>query len=181
MLVVGGALSTPLVAQQRAAAWMVGIAATVGTGWQFEGADIGMARPIGLGPLRFASVTARLGSFADEGTFLFGARGFLAGLALATQTGPVPLLIVGSEDNPVSIALDITFEATGYLASNSPFPQGGQWVGLAVLPGVRTIQTDGVGASFMIGPVVFMGRETDVRTFLGFRLEIPVARGSAAP
>jgi hypothetical protein len=52
---------------------------------------------------------------------------------------------------------------------------------LAVLPGVRTIQTDGVGASFMIGPVVFMGRETDVRTFLGFRLEIPVARGSAAP
>lgn len=181
MLVVGAALSTPLAAQQRGASWMVGLSATVGTGWQMEGADIGTARPIGLGPLRFASITARLGSFQDEGTFLFGARGFVAGLALATQTGSVPLIVVGSEENPISVALDLTFEATGYVASRSPFPQGDQWVAFGILPGIRTIQTEGFGASFMVGPVLFMGRETDVRTFLAFRLEIPVARGSAAP
>lgn len=179
---VGGALSTSLAGQQqRGASWVAGLAVTVGTGWQFEGADIGMVRPIGLGPLRFASVTGRFGAFQDEGSFLFGSRGFVAGLALATQTGSVRLIDVGSEQNPISVALDLTLEATGYLASNSPFPQGGSWVGLAVLPGVRTIQTGSVGGSFMIGPAVFIGRETDVRAFLALRIEIPVARDPTAP
>jgi hypothetical protein len=157
---------------------MVGLAATVGSGWQFEGADFGLVRPIGLGPLRFASVAGRFGTFQDEGAFVFGSRGFVGGLALATQTGPMPVIEVGTEQNPISIALDLTLEATGYLASKSPFPQGPTWVGVAVLPGVRTIQTDSFGASLMLGPVVFMGRETDVRAFLSLRVEIPVARAT---
>jgi len=175
MLVVCGALSTPLVAQSRGPAWMFGLAATVGSGWQFEGADIGMGRPIRFGPLRYISAAGRFGAFQDEGAFVFGSRGFVGGLALATQSGPVPIFEVGTEQNPIRVAFDLTFEVSGYLASNSPFPQGGQWLGFAVLPGVRTIQSDAFGISLMVGPVAFIGRETDVRTFLGFRIEIPVA------
>jgi hypothetical protein len=178
---MGAALSTPLAAQQRPAAWMFGLAATVGSGWQLEGADIGIARPIGLGPLRFLTITGRFGTFQDEGGFLFGNRGFIAGLALGGQTGAARIIDVGTEQNPISIAFDVTFEATGYVASNSPFPQGGAWVSLAALPGFRTIQTDAFGVSFMVGPAVFIGRETDVRAFLAFRVEVPMARGSSAP
>lgn len=181
MLVVGAALSTPLAAQQRSAAWTFGLAATVGSGWQLEGADIGMVRPIGLGPVRFLSITGRFGTFQDEGGFLFGNRGFVAGLALGGQTGAARILEVGSEQNPISVGFDLTLEAAGYLASNSPFPQGGAWLGLSVLPGFRTIQTDNFGVSFMVGPSLFVGRETDVRAFLAFRVEFPVARASAAP
>lgn len=181
MLVVGGALSTPLAAQQRGPAWMIGIAATVGTGWQIEGADIGFSRPIGLGPIRFASIAGRFGTFQDEGAFIFGSRGIVTALALGGQTGSLPIFDVGTDQNPISIALDLTFEVSGYVASRSPFPQGSQWIGFAVLPGIRTIKTDSFGGSLMVGPVVFIGHETDVRTFLGFRFEIPVARGSAAP
>ena len=182
MLVVGWALSTPAAAQQRSAAWMIGLAATVGSGWQMEGADIGFVRPIGMGPLRFASITGRFGTFQDEGSLLFGARGFLAGLALGATTGSVQILAVGSEQNPVAIALDLTFEATGYLANDPPdeFP-GGAWVALSVLPGVRSIQTDSFGASFVVGPTIFIGRETDVRAFIGLHVEIPVSRGPAGP
>jgi hypothetical protein len=178
---MGGALSTPLAAQQRSAAWMFGLAATVGSGWQLEGADIGIVRPVGLGPLRFATLTGRFGTFQDEGGFLFGNRGFVAGLALGGQTSGVRIIDVGTEQNPISIAFDLTVEATGYLASNSPFPQGGAWLGLAVLPGFRTIQSESFGVSFMVGPALFIGRETDVRAFLAFRVEIPVARAPAAP
>ena len=181
MLVVAWALSTPASAQQRSASWVIGLAATVGSGWQMESADVGFVRPIGLGPLRFASLTARFGTFQDEGSLLFGARGFLAGLALATTTGPAQILSIGSDQNPVAIGLDLTFEATGYLANDSPFPQGDAWVSLAILPGIRSIQTDSFGASFMVGPTVFIGRETDVRAFVGLHLEIPVARGPAGP
>ena len=175
-------MSTPAAAQKRGPAWVVGVAATLGSGWQFEGADIGVARPIGLGPLRFASVIGRFGTFQDEGGFLSGSQGFAAALALAAQTGPVPILEVGSEQSPISIALDLTFEVSGYVASKPPigFP-GGSWLGLAFLPGIRTVTTDTFGASFMVGPTVFIGSETDVRAFLGIRFEIPVARGSPAP
>lgn len=174
-------MSTPLVAQQRGSAWVAGLAATVGRGWQMEGADIGFVRPIGLGPLRFASITGRFGAFQDEGAFLFGSQGFVAGLALAAQTRSVEIIGVGNEQSPVSIGLDLTFEATGYLANKSPFPQGDRWLGLAVMPGVRTITSEGFGASIQAGPVVFLGRETDVRAFVGLHIEIPVARPSSAP
>jgi hypothetical protein len=180
MLVVTAALSTSAVAQQRGAAWMIGLSATLGSGWQMENADIGFTRPIAFGPLRHASISARLGAFQDEGGFLFGARGFVGGVALGTQTRPYQIFQVGSEDNPVGIGLDVTLEGAGYLASDSPFPQGDAWVSFAVLPGVRSIQTDSFGASIMVGPAVFIGQETTVRTFLAFHLEVPVGRAPPA-
>jgi hypothetical protein len=176
MLVASAALSTPAVAQKRGAAWQLGLAATIGSGWQMEGADIGIVRPMGLGPFRFGSVALRIGAFQDEGSFVFGAEGFVAGLALAAQTGHLQFLSIGAENNPVAIGLDLTFEATGYLASDSPFPQGDAWVSLALLPGVRSIQTDSFGASFCVGPALFIGQETSVRTFLALRIEVPVGR-----
>lgn len=170
------ALSTPALAQSREPAWIVGLSATVGNSWQFEGADFGIVRPIGFGPLRFASIAGRFGTFQDEGAFVFGSRGFVGAAVLATQTGSVSVFEVGTEQNPISIAVDLTLEASGYLASDSPFPQGSQWVGLAVLPGVRTLQSESFGLSLMVGPVWFIGHETDVRTFLGFRVEIPLTQ-----
>jgi len=181
MLVLCGALSTPLVAQTRSPSWMIGLAATVGSGWQFEGADIGIVRPFRFGPMRYVSAAGRFGTFQDEGAFVFGSRGFVGGLALAMQSGPVPIFEVGTEQSPIRVALDLTIETSGYLASNSPFPQGGHWFGIAVLPGVRTIQSEAFGLSLMVGPVAFIGRETDVRTFLGFRIEIPLAPATPAP
>ena len=190
MLVVAGALSTPLIAQSnspiaqlREPAWIVGLAATVGSGWQIEGADIGWVRPFAFGPLRSVSVAARFGSFQDEGAFVFGSRGFVGGLALATQSKPLPVFEVGMEQNPIKIALDLTLEVSGYLASRSPFPQGARWYAIGVLPSIRTIQEDatGFGLNLMLGPVVFLGHETDVRTFLGFRIEIPVAAPPQGP
>jgi hypothetical protein len=181
MLVVGWCLSTPLAAQERHASWLVGLAATVGSSWQFEGADLGLKRPVSLGPIRHLSMVGRFGAFQDEGSFVFGSRGFVAGVALGAQSGMLPLFDVGTEQNPYRFALDLTLEASGYLASNSPFPQGSSWVGLAVLPGLRSLSSDNLGVAVMVGPVAFIGRETDVRAFLGVRLEVPLARGQPAP
>lgn len=181
MLVVIGALSTPAVAQQRSAAWLFGLAATVGSGWQMESADIGVVRPVGLGPVRFLSINGRFGTFQDEGGFLFGNRGFVAALALGGQTSSAKLIEVGTEQNPIAIGFDLTLEAAGYLASDSPFPQGGAWLGLSVLPGVRTVQTENFGVSLMVGPSLFVGRETDVRALLAFRVEFPVGRAPVGP
>src|SRR5439155_765 len=84
------ALSTPLDAQRRGA-WTVGFAGTLGGGWQVEAADVGYARAVRAGPLRVASLTARLGSFIDEGAIIGGARGFVFGLTLGGHTGLLPL------------------------------------------------------------------------------------------
>jgi hypothetical protein len=190
MLVVAAALSTPLIAQSsspiaqlREPAWIVGLAATVGSGWQIEGADIGWVRPLAFGPLRSFSVTGRFGTFQDESSVMTGSRGFIGGLSLATQSRPLPVFEVGTEQNPIKVALDLTLEVSGYLAQRSPFPQGAQWFSVGVLPSVRTIQGDatGFGLNLMLGPVVFLGHETDVRTFLGFRVEIPVAAPPQGP
>jgi hypothetical protein len=180
MLVVASALSTPLAAQAaRSPSWMFGLAATVGSSWQIEGADLGLVRPVAAGPVRYASIAGRLGTFQDEGAFVFGSRGFVAGLVLGAHTGAATIFEVGTEQNPIKVALDLTVETTGYLASSSPFPQGGAWLGVSILPGIRTIQTDAFGVSFVLGPTVFIGKETDVRTFLGFRIEIPTGPARA--
>src|SRR6267143_627627 len=70
MLVVLGALSTPLAAQAagdsgggrgRGAAIGVGFTATVGSGWQIESGEIGYARRLARGPVRAVAASARLG------------------------------------------------------------------------------------------------------------------------
>src|SRR2546425_13164992 len=89
------ALSTPLGAQSHGA-WTLGFAGTLGGGWQIEAADIGYARRVRAGPLRVAALTARLGSFVDEGAVLGGARGFGFGLTLGGLTGLHPIASLGS-------------------------------------------------------------------------------------
>src|SRR2546430_13024129 len=56
-------LSTPLAGQNALTA---GLAYTVGSGWQVEGFDVGLARAVHAGPIAALSLTARLGSFLNK-------------------------------------------------------------------------------------------------------------------
>src|SRR3989454_1166221 len=57
-------LSTPLAGQNAVTA---GLAYTVGSGWQVEGFDVGLARAVHAGPIAALSLTARLSSFIKQG------------------------------------------------------------------------------------------------------------------
>lgn len=169
-----GTLAPRLAAQERGAAWTSGLAATLGTDWQVQGVDLGLVRPIRFGPFRFVSAVARLGTFVDESFLATGGDGFVGGVALATETRLVTILDVGTvPQSPTRLTFSVTLEASGYLATNSPLPQGDSWLGLAVLPTIRVVQTQNIGFGFMVGPVAFIGRETDVRALLSIRIELP--------
>lgn len=176
-------LSMPLAAQTRGPAFTAGLAATLGESWQLQGVDAGILRPVDLGPIRFLSFAGRVGTFVDEASLISGTRGFVGGVAVGAETPLVTLFEVGAEQSPTRIAFNVTLEASAYLASNSPFPQGNRWIGLGLLPSIRTVQTDGIGFSLFAGPVAFIGDETNVRALLGIRIEIPTAatRPAAAP
>src|SRR5207244_6821083 len=75
-------LSTPLAGQNAVTA---GLAYTVGSGWQVEGFDVGLARAVHAGPIAALSLTARLGSFINEGAIIGGARGFVFGDRKSTR------------------------------------------------------------------------------------------------
>src|SRR2546426_12030410 len=77
-------LSTPLAGQNAVTA---GLAYTVGGGWQVEGFDVGLARAVHAGPIAALSLTARLGSFINEGAINGGARGVVVG---PRRPGPRP-------------------------------------------------------------------------------------------
>lgn len=185
MLVASWCLSTPLAAGAQVASsntsWGIGLAATLGGGWQIEGGEIGVQRHVGAGPIQFVTASARFGSFIDEGAIIGGGRGFVAGLALGARTGAATLFEVGNEDAPVPVKLDLTFEAAGYLGANSPIPQGGRWAAVAVLPGLRFGDAGGVQYHLVVGPAAFLGGQTSVRTFLGIRFEAPLARRERRP
>ena len=137
----------------------IGLSATVGSGWQMENADIGFSRLIGLGPLRHIMFTGRFGAFQDEGGLFFGARGFIAGLAVGLATKPWQVLTIGAENNPIGVGLDLTFEGAGYFAKDTPegFPPGNGFGSVAILPGVRSIKTGDFAFSLMVGPKVLLG------------------------
>src|SRR2546422_2756559 len=67
-------LSTPLAAQNAVTA---GLAYTVGSGWQVEGFDVGLARAVHAGPIAALSLTATLGSFINQTATLGGGPGFV--------------------------------------------------------------------------------------------------------
>lgn len=180
MLVVLGALSTTLAAQSGAAIG-VGFAATLGSGWQIESGEIGYVRRMTRGPVRALSVGARLGAFIDEGAILGGNRGFVFATTLAARTGRLMLAELGDENNLTAIGFDFTVEATGYLTSNSPLPQGSTWGAVAFLPGLRVGGGDGPQYGLVIGPTVFLGSKNEVRGLLAFRVEAPLARREAHP
>lgn len=172
------ALSTSLAAQSAVA---VGLAATLGEGWQIEGADVGLVRPLGAGPLRHWSVVGRVGSFIDQGSFIGGQRGVLGGLALGVRTGSVTVAEFGNDPDFTRVTLDVTVEATGYLAANSPLPHGSAWIGAAVLPAIRLGEPNTTQFTVLLGPAAFLGHNAEVRVFLGVRAELPLARTQPAP
>lgn len=172
------ALSTPAQAQS---ALDFGLAATLGGGWQIEGGDFGILSRAHAGPIQSVGGSVRLGSFVDEGQILGGAQGFIFGLTGAVRTGLLPIAELGSELNPSTVGLNLTVEATGYLATNSPLPQRGHWLGLSVLPGLR-FGAGGAGYELVLGPTLFFDRNhANLRAFLGFRFETPLAKGSDGP
>src|SRR2546426_8456598 len=82
-------LSTPLAGQGNALT--AGLAYTVGGGWQVEGLDFGVARAVHAGPIAALSLTARIGSFIDEGALLRRPRGLIFGTSVAARTPTAPL------------------------------------------------------------------------------------------
>ncbi|HTY05163.1 MAG TPA: hypothetical protein VMC86_01485 [Gemmatimonadales bacterium] len=179
MFCSGFFLSTPAASQS----WLsLGLAATLGGGWQIEGGDIGLTQHTHFGPFRGVGETLRLGSFVDEGAIIGGARGFVGGLAFSARTGMLSLAQMGDESNASTLGVDLTLEAGGTVGSNSPFPQGSAWLGLAALPGLRFGTVDGANYVIVIGPAAFWGRgHANIHTFLGIRFETPLAKGPSRP
>ena len=194
MLVVLAALSTPLAAQTDSAraaapepargkgAIGVGFAATLGNGWQIESGELGYVRRSSHGLVGAVSIGARFGAFIDEGAILGGNRGFVFATTLAARSGRLMLAELGDEHNLTQIGFDVTLEATGYLTTNSPMPQGSTWGAVAVLPGLRVGGGDGPSYGLVIGPTWFFGGpEVQVRGLLAFRVEAPLARRERHP
>jgi hypothetical protein len=172
-------LSTPLAGQGNALT--AGLAYTVGSGWQVEGLDFGVARAVHAGPIAALSLTARVGSFIDEGAIIGGARGFVFGTSLAARTPTASIAQLGADTSAGQIGLDFTLEATGYVGSHSPLPVGSPWGGITGLLGLRFGDPNGSRLGLLVGPTVFLGTVTEVRTFLGVRFEAPLARQERHP
>jgi len=169
------ALSTPLAAQSRGG-WAAGLAATLGSDWQFEGADFRLLRPAALGLFEEYSVGLRAGAFYDEAQILGRARGVVGALTFALRTKTATLGEVGTEGVDVSrVGLDVSVEVAGYAAANSPLPEGKAWFSAAVLPGIRFGREGQMAAALVVGPALFVGRESNVHAFFSLRVEVPLA------
>src|SRR2546425_4844464 len=118
-------LSTPLAGQGNALT--AGLAYTVGGGWQVEGLDFGVARAVHAGPIAALSLTARIGSFIDEGAIIGGARGVIFGTSLAARTPTATIAQLGADTSRGQIGPDFTLETTGYVGSHSPPSVGVPW------------------------------------------------------
>jgi hypothetical protein len=172
------ALSTPLTAQS---AFTAGLAATLGDGWQIEGADVGLVRPLRLGPLRRWTAVGRVGSFVDQASFIGGQRGILGGVALGVRTASLTLAEIGTDPDFTRIMFDLTVEAAGYLAANSPLPHGSSWTAASLLPAIRVGDPTTTQFTMFVGPAWFLGHDSRLRVFLGLRAELPLAQGPPAP
>ena len=172
-------LSTLLVAQSGGVT--VGLAGTLGGGWQVEAADVGYAHALRAGPLSVVALTARVGSFIDEAAIIGGARGIVFGVTLAGRTPMVHLADLGSDSSASQLGLDLTLEATGYAGSRNPLPEGSPWGAVSALPGLRFGDPNGAQYALLLGPTVFFGQITQVRPFLGIRFEAPLARRERRP
>lgn len=171
-------LSTPLLAQSSFA---VGFASTLGPRFQIEAAEFGLVRRVGLGPLQAVGASLRAGWFADQAAIIGGTRGFVGGAALALRSPRLGVATIGENLNPTRIALDVTVEMAGYLASNSPLPEGNRWMSAAVLPGMWVGQSGGSQFAVLIGPAWFAGDVRRAHAFLSLRIEVPLARRRGGP
>ena len=177
MLVGLAGLSTPLAAQETYGGLLtLGLAYTVGSGWQVQGFDVGYGRALRSGPFAAVSLGARLGEFIDQGAIVGGSQGFVFGATLAARTHALTIAEFGSDTAPSRMGLDITVETTGYVGAHSPLNIGSPWGAVSVLPGLR------VGNfGLVFGPTAFFGTATLVRPFLGVRFDVPLARRERHP
>ena len=186
MLVTWGALSTSLAAQAQpekaSNAIGFGFAATLGNGWQIEGAEVAYVKRRPTGFFRAYSAGARIGTFIDEGAILGGSRGIVFAPTLGARTAPATIAELGDELNPTAIGFTVTFEASGYVASSSPIAYGSSWGALAVLPGLGAGGGNSMRFSLVVGPTLFIGKgKSNVRGLFALRFEAPLARRERAP
>ena len=123
----------------------------------------------------------RLGSFIDQDDLLGRSQGFVAALTVGARSGRATVLELGTERDLTRVTMDLTLEATGYLATNTPLAVGSPWAAVSLLPGLRFGDADATQFALVIGPTVFIGEETDVRAFIGLRFESPLARRRPQP
>lgn len=170
-------LSTPLAAQETQGPILtLGLAYTVGSGWQIQGFDVGYGRGMRTGPIAVLSLSARVGEFIDERAIIGGSRGFLFGATVAARSRALTVAEFGSDTAPSRVGLDVTVETTGYAGAHSPLGIGSPWAAVSVLPGLR------VGNfGLVFGPTAFFGSATLVRPFLGARFDVPLARRERHP
>jgi hypothetical protein len=171
MLIGLTGLSTPLTAQEtRGGTLNLGLAYTVGSGWQIQALDIGYGHRLRTGPVATWSVGARVGEFIDQRAIVGGAQGFVFGASVAARSRALPIAEFGSDTAPSRLGLDLTAEATGYAGAHSPLGIGSPWGAVALLPGLRAGDF-----GVVVGPTAFFGTATVVRLFLGVRFEVPLA------
>jgi hypothetical protein len=178
VLMLIATISPPLRAQSVLA---IGFASTLGSNWQIEAADIGFTRRVGLGPVGALGASLRVGWFGDQAAIIGGTRGFIGGATLSARSARLNVADIGQELNPTQIGVDVTFEVAGYLASNSPIPEGSRWASVAVLPGFWVGQSGGSQFGVLIGPAWFAGDVRRTHAFLGVRVEVPLARRRGGP
>jgi hypothetical protein len=160
---------------------MLGLAFTAGGGWQIQALEVGYGRAVHAGPIAMLSVSGRVGEFIDQSQIVGGVRGFLFGATLAARTPTTVIAELGADSSTSRLGLDLTLEATGYVAANSQLPVGSPWGAVSVLPALRFGDPDGSRGGLLVGPTVFFGNVTQVRPFLGLRFELPLARRERHP
>jgi hypothetical protein len=159
----------------------IGFASTLGGNWQIEAAEIGFLHRTGLGPLGSVGASLRAGWFGDQAAIIGGSRGFVGGLAVSARSPRLRVADIGQEMNPTLLGLDVTLEVAGYLASNSPIPEGTRWMSVAMLPGLWIGQPGSSQFGVVVGPAWFAGDVHRVHAFLGLRIEVPLARRRGGP
>jgi hypothetical protein len=153
-----------------------GYFATLGSNWQIEAAEVGYVHRLAHGFAAY-SIGTRLGMFVDESTVLGGSRGLVFATTVSTRTRMRQIAQLGEDEHGTAIGLDVTLEASGYVASRSPFWQGSHWAGISLLPSLRI-----GGGAITVGPTLFLGaRKPAMRGMLAFRGEATLARRERHP
>ncbi|OLB48009.1 MAG: hypothetical protein AUI08_12690 [Gemmatimonadetes bacterium 13_2_20CM_2_65_7] len=153
-----------------------GYFATLGSNWQIEAVEIGYVHRLSHG-LAAYSIGGRVGTFMDESTVLGGSRGMVFATTVSARTRLHSIAQLGEDEHGTAIGLDVTFEASGYVASGSPFWQGSHWAALSLLPSLRI-----GGGAITLGPTLFLGdRKPAMRGMLAFRGEARLARREPHP
>lgn len=167
--------SVPLCGQS---AFTIGYSGTLGSNWQIEALEGGLVGHTGWGPVRYVSGTVRIGWFGDQGAIIGGTRGFIGAGALALRSGRISVFTIGEDQNPTVVALDLSVEAAGYLASHAPSPWVAHSASFAALPGIRVGQSGGGQFVVLGGPAWFSGGGTwHAHAFLSVRYEVPLGQG----